>query len=77
MLDMGFIHDVRKIVAKLPSRRQTLLFSATMPDAIVKFAEDILYDYERIEVKPAATTADRVEQRVMFVERANKQRLLN
>ncbi len=76
MLDMGFIHDVRKIVKKLPSRRQTLLFSATMPDAIVKFAEDILYDYERIEIKPAATTADRVEQRVMFVQRANKQQLL-
>jgi ATP-dependent RNA helicase RhlE len=77
MLDMGFIHDVRKIVAKLPTKRQTLLFSATMPDAITSFAEDILYDYERIEIKPAATTADRVEQRVMFVDRANKQRLLN
>ena len=77
MLDMGFIHDVRKIVAKLPKQRQTLLFSATMPNAIVKFAEDILYDYERIEIQPAATTADRVEQRVMYVERSNKQRLLN
>jgi ATP-dependent RNA helicase RhlE len=77
MLDMGFIRDVRKIVSKLPSRRQTLLFSATMPQAIVSFAEDILYEYERIEIKPEATTAERVGQRVMFVEKANKQRLLN
>lgn len=77
MLDMGFIRDVRKIVAKLPTRRQTLLFSATMPDAIVSFAEDILYQYEHIEIKPEAKTADRVGQRVMFVEKSNKQRLLN
>lgn len=77
MLDMGFIRDVRKIVAKLPTRRQTLLFSATMPEAIVSFAEDILYQYEHIEIKPESKTADRVGQRVMFVEKANKQRLLN
>jgi ATP-dependent RNA helicase RhlE len=77
MLDMGFIHDVKKVIAKLPKRRQTLLFSATMPSAITSLAEQILLDYERIEVKPAATTADRVEQRVLFVEKSNKRELLH
>lgn len=77
MLDMGFIHDVRKVVKELPRNRQTLLFSATMPSAITTLAEQILRDYVRIEVKPAATTADRVEQRVMFVEKSNKRKLLH
>ncbi|NNE69896.1 MAG: DEAD/DEAH box helicase [Rhodothermales bacterium] len=76
MLDMGFIHDVRKVVKELPKQRQTLLFSATMPSAITSLAEQVLLDYVRIEVKPAATTADRVDQRVMFVEKSNKRKLL-
>jgi ATP-dependent RNA helicase RhlE len=76
MLDMGFIHDVRRVVAKLPRRRQTLFFSATMPAAITGLAEQILTDYERIEIRPTATTADRVEQRVLFVEKSNKNQLL-
>jgi ATP-dependent RNA helicase RhlE len=76
MLDMGFINDVRKVVAKLPDRRQSLLFSATMPSAITKLAEQILWKYQRIEIKPAATTADRVEQRVLFVTKSNKRELL-
>ncbi len=77
MLDMGFIHDVRKVVAKLPSQRQTLFFSATMPPAITHLAEQILTDARRIEVRPAATTADRVEQRVLFVRKDDKRELLN
>ncbi|MFT5141902.1 MAG: ATP-dependent RNA helicase RhlE [Rhodothermales bacterium] len=76
MLDMGFINDVRKVVAKLPDRRQSLLFSATMPSAITTLAEQILWKYERIEIRPAATTADRVEQRVLFVLKNNKRELL-
>jgi len=76
MLDMGFIHDVRKVVAELPRERQTLFFSATMPNAITSLAENILYNYKRIEVRPAATTADRVEQCVLFVEKSKKRKLL-
>ncbi len=76
MLDMGFIHDVRKVIAELPKKRQTLLFSATMPSAITKLAEQVMLDYDRIEIQPEAKTADRVEQRVMFVEKSNKRALL-
>lgn len=76
MLDMGFIHDVRKIVTELPHSRQTLFFSATMPSAITSLAENILRDYERIEITPTATTVDRVEQRVLFVEKSKKRKLL-
>ena len=76
MLDMGFIRDVRKVVAVLPKERQTLLFSATMPDAVVELAHSILTDPERIEVTPQSTTVERINQRVLFVERADKRRLL-
>jgi ATP-dependent RNA helicase RhlE len=76
MLDMGFIHAVRRIVALLPAKRQTLLFSATMPDAVAGLAARLLSDPVRVEVTPAATTAERVEQRVLFVEKANKRGLL-
>jgi ATP-dependent RNA helicase RhlE len=76
MLDMGFIHDVKKIVARLPARRQTLLFSATMPADIARLAAGILRDPARIEVTPAASTVERAEQRVMFVERGDKRDLL-
>ncbi|MEO5373420.1 MAG: DEAD/DEAH box helicase [Alphaproteobacteria bacterium] len=76
MLDMGFIRDVRKIVHDLPTRRQTLLFSATMPAAVASLAEGILKDHERIEATPAATTVERIDQRVMFVTRDDKRRLL-
>ena len=72
MLDMGFIHDVRKIVAKLPARRQTLFFSATMPGAIAELAEEMLRDPARLAVTPVASTVERVEQRVMRVGRAEK-----
>jgi ATP-dependent RNA helicase RhlE len=76
MLDMGFIRDVKTIVAKVPAQRQTLLFSATMPGDVVKLAEGILRDYTRIEVTPPATTVERIEQRVMFVTRDDKKKLL-
>ncbi len=76
MLDMGFIHDVRRIVAALPKRRQTAFFSATMPRAVARLAGDILADPLRVEVAPSATTVEKVEQRVFFVETANKRALL-
>ncbi len=76
MLDMGFIHDVRKVVAALPKRRQTAFFSATMPREVARLAGDILADPLRVEVDPSATTVEKVEQRVFFVETANKRALL-
>ncbi len=76
MLDMGFIHDVRRVVAALPKRRQTAFFSATMPHEVARLAGDILTDPLRIEVAPSATTVERIEQHVFFVETANKRALL-
>lgn len=72
MLDMGFIHDIRKIVAKLPKDRQTLFFSATMPQAIAELAKDMLRDPASVSVTPAATTAERIEQRVIHLDKAAK-----
>ncbi len=72
MLDMGFIHDIRKIVSKLPAKRQTLLFSATMPGAIAELAAQLLRDPIRVAVTPVASTVDRTEQRVVHVDRAAK-----
>jgi ATP-dependent RNA helicase RhlE len=76
MLDMGFIHDVRRIVAEIPKERQTLLFSATMPSAIEQLSRNILRDPERVSVTPQATTAETVEQGVYFVAKADKRALL-
>jgi len=76
MLDMGFIVPVKRIVAKLPKERQTLLFSATMPQAVHGLVASLLKDPVRVEVTPTATTAERVSQRVHFVEKANKRALL-
>jgi len=76
MLDMGFIHDVKKIVALAKGRRQTLLFSATMPPDIARLAAGILTDPVRVEATPPATTVALVEQRVVFVERGDKRELL-
>jgi ATP-dependent RNA helicase RhlE len=76
MLDMGFIRDVRKIVAMLPKKRQSLLFSATMPNEVAKLAAEMLNQPMRVEVAPQATTVERVEQRVHFVETADKRALL-
>jgi ATP-dependent RNA helicase RhlE len=76
MLDMGFIHDVRRIIRALPAKRQNLLFSATMPDDIAKLAGEILVNPLRVEVNPVSSTVDRIEQRVLLVEKADKAKLL-
>jgi ATP-dependent RNA helicase RhlE len=76
MLDMGFIHDVRRVIASLPRRRQTLFFSATMPRDIVELARSILTDPIRVEVTPQATTVETIDQSVYFVETRQKRELL-
>ena len=76
MLDMGFIHDVKKVIAKLPQKRQTLFFSATMPTDIQDLARNILTNPERVEVTPVATTAEKIDQRIYFVEKGDKRALL-
>ena len=76
MLDMGFINDIRKIVAKTPTERQTLLFSATMPKDIAELAEQMLRDPAKVAVTPVASTAERVTQRIIEVDRGVKPALL-
>jgi ATP-dependent RNA helicase RhlE len=76
MLDMGFAPDVKRIIARLPARRQSLLFSATMPEEIRDMANRLLRDPVRVDVAPAATTVESVEQRVCHVQRGDKHRLL-
>jgi ATP-dependent RNA helicase RhlE len=76
MLDMGFINDVKKIIAKLPARRQTLLFSATMPSEITKLANSILTNPVKIEVSPEQKTVEAVNQAVYFVTKSDKKKLL-
>jgi ATP-dependent RNA helicase RhlE len=76
MLDMGFIHDVRRIIAKLPTKRQTLFFSATVPPAIRELADDLLVDPVTVEVAQVSSTAERIEQRLYKVGRLSKLSLL-
>jgi ATP-dependent RNA helicase RhlE len=76
MLDMGFIHDIRSIVAKLPKERQTLLFSATMPREIADLASQMLRDPVRVAVTPVASTAERIAQRVIMTDKSAKSPLL-
>ena len=76
MLDMGFIHDIRKIVAKLPAKRQTMLFSATMPAEIRQLAGTLLRNPAVIQVAPVATTAEGIDESVYFVQKSNKPQLL-
>jgi superfamily II DNA/RNA helicase len=76
MLDMGFINDIRKIVGKLPIKRQTLFFSATMPKDIAELAEAMLRDPSRVAVTPVASTADRIAQRIIQVDFAAKPAVL-
>ncbi|MBU7005966.1 DEAD/DEAH box helicase [Phosphitispora fastidiosa] len=76
MLDMGFSHDVKKVVAHLPERRQTILFSATMPREIAKLAGDILENPVRVAVTPTLSTVDAIEQTVYFVGKKDKKQLL-
>ena len=77
MLDMGFIHDIKKIIAKLPQKRQSLFFSATMPPEIVKLSGKILGNPEKVTIEPERTTAEKVEQMVYFVAKKSKIKLLN
>jgi ATP-dependent RNA helicase RhlE len=76
MLDMGFIHDVKRIIAKMPAKRQTLFFSATMPPEIAKLVKSLLTNPVKVEVTPAASTADKITQSVYMVEKSEKQSLL-
>lgn len=76
MLDMGFIHDVKKVVAKLPAKRQTLFFSATMPKEIAELANTILTNPVRVEVAPVSSTANTITQSLYFVEKKDKRKLL-
>ena len=76
MLDMGFIHDVRRVLAELPEDRQNLLFSATMPESIVRLAQSFLFEPVRVEVTPESTTVEAIQQSVMFCQRASKRHLL-
>jgi ATP-dependent RNA helicase RhlE len=76
MLDMGFIHDVRKLLAVLPVKRQSLFFSATMPPEIVKLSNSILRNPKKVEVTPSATTAETIQQSIYFVDKGNKPSLL-
>lgn len=76
MLDMGFIHDVKKVIAKLPHKRQTLFFSATMPPEIQKLANTILVNPAKIEVTPPSTTVEIIQQSIYYTNKADKQKLL-
>lgn len=76
MLDMGFVHDVKKVIKLLPSKRQSLFFSATMPPAIVTLAGTILRNPAKVEVTPVSSTADTIRQSVFFVDKSDKNSLL-
>jgi ATP-dependent RNA helicase RhlE len=76
MLDLGFIHDIKKIIAALPHKRQSLFFSATMPPEIVKLSGTILHKPVKVEVTPVSSTADTVTQYIYFVDKGNKNSLL-
>jgi ATP-dependent RNA helicase RhlE len=76
MLDMGFIRDIRKILAKIPEKRQSLLFSATMPRSIVDLSRDMLHDPVSVSITPESTTVEAIEQSLMFVMKSDKRGLL-
>lgn len=76
MLDMGFIHDVKKMLKELPKKRQSLFFSATMPSEIVKLASTILYKPSQVSVTPVSSTVDIIKQSIYFVDKGNKNALL-
>ena len=76
MLDMGFVHDIKKLLAILPPRRQSLFFSATMPPEIQKLSDSILYKPQKVEVTPVSSTADTIKQALYFVDKNNKNALL-
>ena len=77
MLDMGFIHDIRKIAAATPEKRQTLLFSATMPRPIERLAQELLHDPESIKVAPTTSPAETVDQKICFLKKEDKKHALS
>jgi ATP-dependent RNA helicase RhlE len=77
MLDMGFVNDVKKVIAKIPKQRQTLFFSATMPNEIQALANSILNKPEKVEVAPVSSTADTIKQSLYYVQKDNKRALLS
>lgn len=77
MLDMGFVHDVKKVITKIPAKRQTLFFSATMPKEIQALADSILNNPKYVEVTPVSSTAETINQSLYFVSKNDKQKLLN
>lgn len=76
MLDMGFIADIKRLLPMLPKKRQTLFFSATMPQSIVSLSKDMLYNPKRVEVTPVSSAVDTIEQCIYFVEKPEKKKLL-
>ncbi len=76
MLDMGFIHDVKKVIVRLPEKRQTLFFSATMPDEIQRLANVLLTNPVKVEVTPVSSTVDAIEQCLYYVDKGDKNKLL-
>ena len=76
MLDMGFIHDVKKILKWLPAQKQTMLFSATMPGEVMELVNSLLHDPARVEVDPVSSPVEAIEQKICFVDKGNKTRLL-
>ena len=76
MLDMGFIHDIKKVLKLLPNKRQNLLFSATMPSSIANLAGSFLNNAIKVDITPEEVTVDRIEQKIMFLRKADKRRLL-
>lgn len=77
MLDMGFVHDVKKVISRIPKVRQNLLFSATMPNEIVGLADAILQNPVKVEVTPVSSTAEAIDQEIYLVDKADKKSLLN
>jgi ATP-dependent RNA helicase RhlE len=77
MLDMGFVHDVKKVIKKIPVKRQTLFFSATMPDSIMSLANSILTNPLKVEIKPVTTTAELITQELYYIDKTNKKKLLS
>ena len=76
MLDMGFIHDIKRLLAKLPNKRQSLFFSATMPKNILELSQTILHNQAEVSVKPEQATAEKVSQAIYFVKKGDKSKLL-
>ena len=76
MLDMGFIHDVRRVIKLLPQKKQTLFFSATMPPEVMDLVNSLLHDYARVEVNPVSSPVEVIRQSLYYVDKANKTKLL-